>query len=63
MSLHYIVKYECQKWHQSDICIGIIDKPQGSTAKHLRCDELLYYTLSFNLLVKKISKIGENLLK
>ena len=57
MSLHYIVKYECQKRHQSDICIGIIDKPQGSTAKHLRCDELLYYTLSFILLVKKFLKL------
>jgi len=44
MSLHYLVKYECQKWHQSEKCIVINDKSQGSIAKHLRCDELLYYT-------------------
>jgi len=33
-----------KKWHQSEICIELNDKPQGSIAKHLRCDELLYYT-------------------
>ena len=32
------------KWHQSEICILINDRSQGSTAKHLRCDKLLYYT-------------------
>ena len=45
MSLHYLVKYECPKWRQSEICIVINDKSQGSIAKHLRCDELLYYAL------------------
>ena len=33
-----------EKWHQSEICIVINDKSQGSIAKHLRSDELLYYT-------------------
>jgi len=42
MSLHYLVKYEYQKWHLSEICIVINDESQGSLAKHLRCDELLY---------------------
>jgi len=33
-----------EKWRQSEICIIINDKLQGSIAKHLRLDELLYYT-------------------
>ena len=44
MSLHYLVKYECQKWHHSEIRIAINDKSQDSIAKNLRRDELLYYT-------------------
>jgi len=44
MSLHYLVKYECQKWDHSEIRIAINDESQGSVAKNLRCDELLYYT-------------------
>ena len=44
MSLHYLVKYECRKWHHSEIRIAINDESQGSIAKNLRCDELLYYT-------------------
>jgi len=44
MSLHYLVKYECRKWHHSQIRIAINDESQGSIAKNLRCDELLYYT-------------------
>jgi len=43
MSLHYLVKYECQKWHHYEIRIAINDESQGSIAKNLRCDELLYY--------------------
>ena len=38
-----------EEWRQSEICIVINNKLQGSIAKHLRCDELLYYTFSFNL--------------
>jgi len=33
-----------EKWHHPEICIAINDESQGSTAKNLRCDELLYYT-------------------
>jgi len=33
-----------EKWHHSGIRIAIIDESQGSIAKNLRCDELLYYT-------------------
>jgi len=33
-----------EKWHHSEIRIEINDESQGSTAKKLRCDELLYYT-------------------
>jgi len=33
-----------EKWCQSEICIVINDKLQGSIAKHLKNDELLYYT-------------------
>ena len=44
MSLHYLVKYEYQKkWRQSEIRIVINDKSQGSVAKHLSWDDLLYF--------------------
>jgi len=33
-----------EKWRQSEICTVINDKSQGSIAKHLRNDELIYYT-------------------
>jgi len=58
------VKYECQKkWHQSEIRIVINDKSQGSIAKHLRCDELLYYTVITQSAGERIFKIGEHLAK
>jgi len=57
------VKYDRQKWHQSDICIVINDKSQGSIAKHLRCDELLYYTFISQSAGERIFKIGEHLAK
>jgi len=31
-----------EKWHYSQIHIAIDDESQGSIAKNLRCDELLY---------------------
>jgi len=43
-------------WRQSEICIAIYEKPQGSTAKHLSWDALLHYNLSFNLLAKEFLK-------
>jgi len=55
------VKYECQKWHQSEICIVINDKSQGSIAKHLKCDKLLYYTFIIQSAGERIFKIGEHL--
>ena len=43
MSLHYFVKYECQKTGENlKYLLWLIDKSQGSTAKHLSCDGLLY---------------------
>ena len=44
MSLHYLVEYDCRKWHHSEIRIAINDESQGNIDKNLRCDELLYYT-------------------
>ena len=33
-----------EKWRQSEIGIVINDKSQGRTAKHLKNDEIVYYT-------------------
>jgi len=63
MSLHYLVKYERKKWHDSEIRIPINDESQGSIAKILRCDELLYYTFIIHSAAERIFKIGEHLTK
>jgi len=52
-----------EKWHHSEICIAINDESQGSTAKNLRCDELLYYTFIIHSAGDRIFKIGEHLAK
>ena len=52
-----------EKWRQSEICIVINDKLQGNTAKHLRCDELLYYTFITQSTDERISNIGKHLAK
>jgi len=52
-----------EKWHQSEICIVINDKPQGSIAKHLRCDELVYYASIVQSAGERIFNIGEHLAK
>jgi len=52
-----------EKWDQSEICIVINDKSQGSIAKHVRCDELLYYTVITQSAGERILKIGEHLAK
>jgi len=52
-----------KKCHQFEICIVINDKSQGSIAKHLRCDELLYYTFIIQSAGERIFKIGEHLAK
>jgi len=46
-----------EKWRQSEIRIEINDQSQGSIAKHVRSDELLYKHLSINLLVKEFLKL------
>ena len=63
MSLHYLVKYEREKWH-SEIRIAINDESQGSMTKNLKCNELLYYTLFIiHSAGERIFKIGEHLAK
>jgi len=52
-----------EKWRQCEICIVINDKSQGSTAKHLMSDELLYYTFITQSVGERIFKIGEHLVK
>jgi len=46
-----------EKWRQSEICIVINDKSQGSIAKHLRNDALFTTHLSFDVLVKELLKL------
>jgi len=55
MSLHY--------WRQSEICIVINDKSQGSIAKHLRNDESLHYAFITQSAGERTFKIGEHLAK
>jgi len=52
-----------EKWRQCEICIVINDKSQGSTANHLKSDELVYYTLITQFVGKRIFKIGEHSVK
>jgi len=52
-----------EKWHYSEICIAINDESQGSIAKNLKCDELLYYTFIIYSAGERIFKIGEHLAK
>jgi len=52
-----------EKWRQSEICLVINDKSQGSTAKHLRSDDILNCTFITQSPGKGIFKIGEHLAK
>jgi len=52
-----------EKWHHSEIRIAINDESQGSIAKYLRCDELLYYTFIIHSAGERICKISEYLAK
>ena len=52
-----------EKWHCSEIRIAINDESQGSIAKNLRCNELLYYTFIIHSDGERIFKIGEHLAK
>ena len=49
-----------EKRHHSELRIAINDKSQGSIAKNLRCDELLYYTFITYSGGERIFKIGEH---
>jgi len=63
--MHYTTlrNMNVKEWHQSNICIVINDKSRGSIAKHLRCDELLYYTFIIQSAGERIFIIGEHLAK
>jgi len=52
-----------KNWHHSEIRTAINDESQGSIAKNLRCDELLYYTFIIHSAGERIFKIGEHLVK
>jgi len=52
-----------EKWHHSAIRIAINDESQGSIAKHLSCDGLLYYTFIIHSAGEEIFNIGEHLAK
>ena len=52
-----------EKWHHSEIRIAINDESQRSIAKHLRNDELLYYTFITQSAGERIFKIGEHFAK
>jgi len=52
-----------EKWHHSEICMTVNDESQGSIAKNLRCDELLYYTFITHSAGERNFKIGEHLVK
>jgi len=52
-----------EKWRHSEIHIAINDESQGSIAKKLRCDELLYYTFIIHSPGERIFKIDEHLAK
>jgi len=48
---------DVKKWHQSEIQFVINDTSQSSITKHLRCDELHYYTFIIQSAGKKILKL------
>jgi len=50
-------------WRQSETCIVINDKSQGSIAKHLSWDGLLDYKYIIQFSGERIVKIGEYLAK
>jgi len=47
-----------EKWHHSAIHIAINDESQGSIAKNLKCDELLYYTFIIHSAGERSFEIG-----
>jgi len=63
MSVHYVVKYERKKWCQSEMCIVINNESQGSIAKNIRNDELLYFIFFTQSAGERIFIICEHLAK
>ena len=64
--LKHVATLPCEIWmslkcRQSEICIVINDKSQGSIAKHLRNNDLLYNTFIIQSADERIFKIGEHL--
>jgi len=55
--------WKSEKWCQSEIGVVINDKSQGSKAKHLRNDELIYNIFITQSAGERIFKIGEHLAK
>ena len=49
-----------EKRHHSEIRIAINDESQGSIAKNLRCDELLYYIFITHFAGERVFKISEH---
>jgi len=47
-----------EKWHHSEIRIAINDESQGSIAKNLRCDQLLYYTFIIHCWCSVATRLG-----
>jgi len=52
-----------EKWHHSEICIAIDEESEGSIAKHLRNDKLLYYKFITQSAGERIFTTGEHLSK
>ena len=50
-------------WRQSETCIVINDKSQGSIAKHLSWDGFVYYKFIAQFANVRMFKIGEHLAK
>jgi len=63
MSLHYLVKYECRKWHHSEIPISINDESQCSTAKNFKVRWVTLLHIYHSLCWWRIFKIGKHLAK
>ena len=66
--LNYVTTLFCEicmseKWWQSEICIVVNDKSQGSVAKHLNLDGLLHYKFISQFAEKRIFKISKHLAK
>ena len=52
-----------ENWQQSEICIVINNKSEGSKAKHLSCDGLLHHKFIIQFAGERIFKISEHLAK